>query len=310
MQAKPALKIVLCSPRGFCAGVVRAIDTVERALTIYGAPVYVRHEIVHNRYVVDSLKTKGAIFVEELAEIPDNTNAPVVFSAHGVPKSVPAEAQARNFFSLDATCPLVTKVHREAAIHFKRGREILLIGHSHHPEVVGTLGQLPQGAVTFTPKSPDNLAFVTQTTLSIDDTAEIVAMLKERFPNISGPHKEDICYATTNRQLAVKKVAPVVDALIVVGAPNSSNSQRLREVAEREGCPIAILAQRASDLDWSRFDGIRSLGITAGASAPEVIVEEIMGAFAERYELHVETVSAAEENELFPLPRSVRADAA
>ena len=262
MQAKPPLKIVLCSPRGFCAGVVRAIDTVERALTIYGAPVYVRHEIVHNRYVVDSLKTKGAIFVEELAEIPDNTNAPVVFSAHGVPKSVPADAQARNFFSLDATCPLVTKVHREAAIHFKRGREILLIGHSHHPEVVGTLGQLPPGAVTlietaddaatFTPKDPNNLAFVTQTTLSIDDTAEIVAMLKERFPNISGPHKEDICYATTNRQLAVKKVAPVVDALIVVGAPNSSNSQRLREVAEREGCPIAVLAQRAGDLDWAQ----------------------------------------------------------
>ena len=239
MQAKPPLKIVLCSPRGFCAGVVRAIDTVERALTIYGAPVYVRHEIVHNKYVVDSLRTKGAIFVEELAEIPDNTNAPVVFSAHGVPKSVPADARARNFFSLDATCPLVTKVHREAAIHFKRGREILLIGHSHHPEVVGTLGQLPAGAVTLietaedakthTPKDPNNLAFVTQTTLSIDDTAEIVALLKERFPNISGPHKEDICYATTNRQLAVKKVAPVVDALIVVGAPNSSNSQRLRK---------------------------------------------------------------------------------
>jgi 4-hydroxy-3-methylbut-2-enyl diphosphate reductase len=281
-SAKPDLRIVLCSPRGFCAGVVRAIDTVERALAIYGAPVYVRHEIVHNRYVVDSLKTKGAIFVEELAEIPDNTNAPVVFSAHGVPKSVPADARARNFFSLDATCPLVTKVHREAAIHFKRGREILLIGHSHHPEV----------------------------TLSIDDTAEIVALLKARFPNINGPHKEDICYATTNRQLAVKKVAPVVDALIVVGAPNSSNSQRLREVAEREGCKVAILAQRASDLDWSRFEGIRSLGITAGASAPEVIVEEIMGAFAERYELHVETVSAAEENEFFPLPRSLRPDAA
>ena len=241
MSAKPDLRIVLCSPRGFCAGVVRAIDTVERALAIYGAPVYVRHEIVHNKYVVDSLKTKGAIFVEELEEIPDNTNAPVVFSAHGVPKSVPAEAKQRNFFSLDATCPLVTKVHREAAIHFKRGREILLIGHSHHPEVVGTLGQLPAGAIslietaedakTITPKDPNNLAFVTQTTLSIDDTKEIVEILKRRFPNISGPHKEDICYATTNRQLAVKKVAPVVDALIVVGAPNSSNSQRLREVA-------------------------------------------------------------------------------
>jgi 4-hydroxy-3-methylbut-2-enyl diphosphate reductase len=211
-------------------------------------------------------------------------------------------------------------VHREAAIHFKRGREILLIGHSHHPEVVGTLGQLPPGAVelietahdaaTFTPKDPNNLAFVTQTTLSIDDTAEIVEVLKKRFPTINGPHKEDICYATTNRQLAVKKVAPVVDALIVVGAPNSSNSQRLREVAEREGCKVSVLAQRASDLDWSMFEGITSLGITAGASAPEVIVEEIMGAFAERYELHVETVSAAEENEFFPLPRSLRPDAA
>ena len=316
---RPPLTIYLAAPRGFCAGVDRAIQIVELALAKYGAPVYVRHEIVHNRYVVESLKAKGAIFVEELDEIPD-TGAPIVFSAHGVPKSVPADARARNFFSLDATCPLVTKVHREAAIHFKRGREILLIGHSHHPEVVGTLGQLPVGAVTlietnedaktFTPKDPNNLAFVTQTTLSIDDTAEIVAMLKERFPTISGPHKEDICYATTNRQLAVKKVAPVVDAVIVVGAPNSSNSQRLREVAEREGCPIAVLAQRAGDIDWARFEGIRSLGITAGASAPEVIVEEIMGAFAERYTLHVETVSAAEENEFFPLPRSLRPDAA
>jgi 4-hydroxy-3-methylbut-2-enyl diphosphate reductase len=293
---------------------------VERALDKYGAPVYVRHEIVHNKYVVDGLKKKGAIFVEELAEIPENTTAPVVFSAHGVPKSVPADATSRNLFSLDATCPLVTKVHREAAIHFKRGREIFLIGHSHHPEVVGTLGQLPVGAVTLietaedaktiVPKNPDNIAFVTQTTLSIDDTAEIVALLKERFPNINGPHKEDICYATTNRQLAVKKVAPVVDALIVVGAPNSSNSQRLREVAEREGCGIAVLAQRATDIDWTRFGNIKSLGITAGASAPEVIVEEIMDAFAERYTLHVETVSAAEENEFFPLPRQVRPEAA
>ncbi len=315
LAQKPPLKVVLCSPRGFCAGVVRAIDTVERALELYGAPVYVRHEIVHNRYVVDSLRAKGAIFVEELAEIPD-TDAPVVFSAHGVPKSVPEDAERRNFFSLDATCPLVTKVHREAAIHFKRGREILLIGHSHHPEVVGTVGQLPAGAVTlietaedaatFQPKNPDNLAFVTQTTLSIDDTKEIVAVLNERFPNIAGPHKEDICYATTNRQLAVKKVAPVVDALIVVGAPNSSNSQRLREVAQREGCGRAVLAQRATDLDWDMLAGIESVGITAGASAPEVIVEEIMDAFAERYTLHVETVSAAFENEFFPLPRPLR----
>src|SRR5262250_1008290 len=316
LAAKPDLRIVLCSPRGFCAGVVRAIDTVERALTIYGAPVYVRHEIVHNRYVVDSLKTKGAIFVEELSEIPDNTNAPVVFSAHGVPKAVPAEAKARNFFSLDATGPLVTNVHREAAIHFKRGREIFLIGHSHHPEVVGTLGQLPLGAVTlietdedartFTPKNPDNLAFVTQTTLSIDDTAHIVAILKERFPNINGPHKEDICYATTNRQLAVKKVAPVVDAMIVVGAPNSSNSQRLREVAEREGCRIAVLVQRAADIDWQAFGVITSLGVAAGASAPEILVEEILDAFAERYDIRVETVSTADESVFFPLPRELR----
>jgi 4-hydroxy-3-methylbut-2-enyl diphosphate reductase len=319
MQAKPPLKVVLCSPRGFCAGVVRAIDTVEKALEIYGAPVYVRHEIVHNRYVVDSLRAKGAIFVEELREIPE-TDAPVVFSAHGVPKSVPAEAERRNFFSLDATCPLVTKVHREAAIHFKRGHEILLIGHSHHPEVVGTLGQLPPGAVTlietatdaeqFTPKDPKNLAFVTQTTLSLDDTAEIVAVLRRRFPDINGPHKKDIGYATTNRQLAVKKVAPVVDALIVVGAPNSSNSQRLREVAEREGCPLTVLAQRATDIDWEKFSQIKSLGITAGASAPEVIVEEIMDAFAERFELQVETVSAAEEDEFFPLPRPLRPERA
>src|SRR6266446_1970295 len=317
MQAKKPLKIVLCSPRGFCAGVVRAIDTVERALTIYGAPVYVRHEIVHNRYVVDSLKTKGAIFVEELAEIPDNTNAPVVFSAHGVPKSVPADAKARNFFSLDATCPLVTKVHREAAIHFRRGREIILIGHAGHPEVTGTMGQLPAGAVrlvqtaeeaaTFEPKNPDDLAYVTQTTLSVDDTAEIVATLQKRFPNIAGPHKEDICYATTNRQEAVKRVAPVVDALIVVGSPNSSNSQRLKEVALRNGCPHAELLQRAEDINWDKFGAIGRLGLTAGASAPEVLIEEIIDAFAARYEVSVETVSAVEESGIFfPLPRQVR----
>ena len=319
LAPKPKLRVLLCAPRSFCAGVVRAIETVERALNMYGPPGYVRHEIVHNRYVVNTLRAKGAIFVEDLAEIPDTT-APVVFSAHGVPKSVPDEAQRRHFFALDATCPLVTKVHREAEIHHRRGLEIALIGHARHPEVVGTIGQLPPGAVTlietladaaaFTPRDPARLAYITQTTLSVDDTAEIVALLRQRVPSIVGPHKEDICYATTNRQLAVKKVAPVVDALIVVGAPNSSNSQRLREVAEREGCAIAVLAQRAGDIDWERFEGIRSLGITAGASAPEVIVEEIMGAFAERYELHVETVSAAEENEFFPLPRSVRPDAA
>lgn len=312
---KPPLKVILCSPRGFCAGVVRAIDSVERALALYGAPVYVRHEIIHNRYVVDGLKAKGAIFVEELAEIPE-TNAPVIFSAHGVPRSVPDDAKKRNFFALDATCPLVTKVHREAEIHFKRGRDIVLIGHAGHPEVVGTMGQLPDGAVTlvqtlaeaqsFTPKSEANLAYITQTTLSIDDTAEIVEFLKKRFPAIVGPHKEDICYATTNRQEAVKRVAPMVDAVIVVGAPNSSNSQRLREVAERAGCKHASLVQRASEIDWEKFSGLRSLGITAGASAPEILVEEVLEAFAARYTLEVETMTAADEGMFFPLPRPLR----
>ena len=318
-SGKPALKILLCSPRGFCAGVVRAIDSVERALKLYGPPVYVRHEIVHNRYVVESLKAKGAVLVEELDEIPD-TRAPVIFSAHGVAKAVPEAASRRNFFALDATCPLVTKVHREAEIHHRRGREIVLIGHKGHPEVVGTMGQLPDGAVTlietladaaaFTPRDPGNLAYVTQTTLSIDDTAEIVALLKRRFPAMVAPHKEDICYATTNRQEAVKRVAPLVDAVIVVGAPNSSNSQRLKEVAERSGCPHAALVQRAADIDWSTFGSIGSLGITAGASAPEVLVEEIIDAFAQRYAVTVETVSAAEEDVFFPLPRALRENAA
>ncbi len=314
-RGKPPLKVILCSPRGFCAGVVRAIDSVERALTIYGPPVYVRHEIVHNRYVVESLKAKGAIFVEELDEIPD-TGAPVIFSAHGVPRAVPEEAKQRNFFTLDATCPLVTKVHREAEIHFRRGREILLIGHAGHPEVVGTIGRLPYGAVrlvenvedvdAFVPKDEYNLAYVTQTTLSLDDAAEMVEHLKRRFPNIIGPHKEDICYATTNRQEAVKKVAPNVDAVVVVGAQNSSNSQRLKEVAERSGCPYAVLVQRASELDWSKLEDISSLGITAGASAPEVLVEEMIDAFAERFEVTVDTVSAVEEDVFFPLPRVLR----
>src|SRR5829696_1639278 len=309
---KPPLRVLLCSPRGFCAGVVRAIDSVERALVLYGPPVYVRHEIVHNRYVVEGLRAKGAIFVDELDEIPD-TDAPVIFSAHGVPQSVPAEAKRRNFLALDATCPLVTKVHREAEIHLRRGREILLIGHAGHPEVVGTLGQLPAGAATlietiadvdaFTPRDPAQLAYVTQTTLSIDDTAEIVAGLKARFPQIVGPHKEDICYATTNRQEAVKLVAPQVDAIIVVGAPNSSNSLRLKEVAERAGCPRAALVQRAADIDWTLFGNLASLGVTAGASAPEVLVEEILDAFGERYSISVETVAAAEEDVFFPLPR-------
>jgi 4-hydroxy-3-methylbut-2-enyl diphosphate reductase len=314
-SAKPPLKVLLCAPHGFCAGVVRAIETVERALESYGAPVYVRHEIVHNRYVVESLKAKGAIFVEELAEIPD-TGAPVIFSAHGVPRSVPQEAERRKMFVIDATCPLVTKVHREAEIHHRRKREILLIGHAGHPEVVGTIGQLPAGSVhlietladvaAFTPKDAENLAYVTQTTLSVDDTAEMVAALKQRFPKIFGPHKEDICYATTNRQEAVKRVASVVDALIVVGAPNSSNSQRLREVAERNGCPYAALVQRAAEIDWDKLGGISRLGVTAGASAPEVLVEEILDAFARRYQLDVETVSAAQEDMFFPLPRPLR----
>jgi 4-hydroxy-3-methylbut-2-enyl diphosphate reductase len=312
---KPMLKVLLCSPRGFCAGVVRAIDSVERALEVYGPPVYVRHEIVHNRFVVESLRAKGAVFVEDLSEIPD-TDAPVIFSAHGVARSVPEEAARRNLFVLDATCPLVTKVHREAEIHFRRGREIVLVGHAGHPEVVGTMGQLPPGAVTlvetlsdaagFTPRDPMKLAYVTQTTLSVDDTSQIVDCLKARFPTIVGPHKEDICYATTNRQEAVKRVAPAVDAMIVVGAPNSSNSQRLKEVAERAGCSHAALIQRAADIDWTAFGTIASLGITAGASAPEVLVEEIIAAFAERYDVSVETVSAAEEAVFFPLPRRLR----
>jgi 4-hydroxy-3-methylbut-2-enyl diphosphate reductase len=316
---KPALKILLCAPRGFCAGVVRAIDAVERALEKYGAPVYVRHEIVHNKYVVEGLRKKGAIFVEDLAEVPA-TDRPVIFSAHGVPKAVPEDAERRALFAIDATCPLVTKVHREATIHFKRGREIVLVGHAGHPEVIGTMGQLPKGAValvetaadarTFSPRDPAKLAYVTQTTLSLDDTAEIVGILKGRFPAMVGPHKEDICYATTNRQEAVKRVAPRVDAMIVVGAPNSSNSQRLREVAERAGCRVAALVQRADDIDWSVFGAIKSLGLTAGASAPEVLVEEIIDAFRARYAVAVESVSAADEDVFFPLPRELRENAA
>ena len=317
--ARPPLKVLLCSPRGFCAGVVRAIDTVEQALARYGAPVYVRHEIVHNRYVVESLKRKGAVFVEELDEVPD-TGAPVIFSAHGVPKSIPAEAQKRRFFALDATCPLVTKVHREAEIHHKRGREVVLIGHAGHPEVIGTIGQLPEGAVTlvqsvaeamaFVPRDAGKFAFLTQTTLSVDDTAEIVAALKARFPHIHGPHKEDICYATTNRQEVVKKVAPMVEAMVVVGSPNSSNTQRLKEVAERAGCARAALVQRAEEIDWALFGDLQTLGVTAGASAPEVLVEEVIGAFDQRYAVTVETVTTADEDMFFPLPRVLRGNEA
>jgi 4-hydroxy-3-methylbut-2-enyl diphosphate reductase len=315
MTAKPPLHILLCSPRGFCAGVERAIQIVELALERYGAPVYVRHEIVHNRHVVEGLKAKGAVFVEELDEIPD-TGQPVIFSAHGVAKAVPAAASTRNLFQLDATCPLVTKVHREAEIHFRKGREIILVGHAGHPEVVGTMGQLPPGAVILVeteadarlvmPANPEKLAWITQTTLSVDDTAAIVNILVERFPQIAGPHKDDICYATTNRQEAVKRVAPDVDAMIVVGAPNSSNSQRLCEVAERAGCPFAVLVQRAGDIDWPRFSGVRRIGITAGASAPEALVEDVLDALRQRFDVEVEMVTTAAESITFSLPRQLR----
>lgn len=315
MDTSPQLEIILCAPRGFCAGVDRAIQIVEIALEKYGAPVYVRHEIVHNKYVVDSLKAKGAVFVEELEEIPD-TEAPVVFSAHGVPKSVPEDAKARNMFFLDATCPLVSKVHVEAQRHFADGHEIVLIGHRGHPEVVGTMGQLPTDAITlvetvadartYEPKDASKLAFVTQTTLSVDDTAEIVGVLQNRFPEVRAPHKEDICYATTNRQEAVKRVAPEVDAMIVVGAPNSSNSMRLVEVAERSGCPSAALVQRASEIDWDMFTGIKRLGVTAGASAPEKLVDEIIDAFGERYSISVSSRVTAREDISFNLPRELR----
>ena len=309
------LTIYLAAPRGFCAGVDRAIQIVELALAKYGAPVYVRHEIVHNRHVVESLKAKGAIFVEELDEIPD-TEAPVIFSAHGVPKSVPAAASRRHLFYLDATCPLVSKVHIEAERHHAAGREVMLIGHAGHPEVLGTMGQLPEGSVhlietiadarAFTPRNEDALAYTTQTTLSVDDTRAIVEVLQQRFPRIAGPRKDDICYATTNRQDAVKRIASACDRLIVVGSPNSSNSVRLVEVAKRAGCPRAMLVQSADEIDWNEFIGIRSVGITAGASAPEVLVDEIIDAFKARFAAHVESVVTAEENVAFKLPRQLR----
>lgn len=304
---------MLASPRGFCAGVDRAIQIVEQALSKYGPPVYVRHEIVHNRYVVEDLERKGAIFVEELDEIPDD--AKVIFSAHGVPKSVPEAAEDRGLFYLDATCPLVSKVHVEAGRHFDQGSEIVLIGHAGHPEVVGTMGQLPEGAVTlietvadaeaFEPRDPAKLAFITQTTLSVDDTAAIVAVLQRRFPEIAAPHKEDICYATTNRQAAVKSMAPKVEAMLVIGAPNSSNSMRLVEVAERAGCRVSMLVQRASDIDWQALQGISAVGITAGASAPEVLVEEVIDAFRAHYDVRLETVPVVQENVSFKLPRAL-----
>jgi 4-hydroxy-3-methylbut-2-enyl diphosphate reductase len=312
---RPPLQILLTAPRGFCAGVDRAIKIVEMALQKFGAPVYVRHEIVHNRHVVDTLRSKGAIFVEELDEIPE-TDAPVIFSAHGVPRSVPADARARRMFYLDATCPLVSKVHAEARDHHENGLEIVLIGHAGHPEVVGTLGQLPPDAATlietaedagrFVPRDPKRLAYITQTTLSIDDTAAMVAILKARFPDIVGPRKEDICYATTNRQEAVKAIAARCDRVIVVGAPNSSNSLRLVEVAERTGCPKAVLVQQASEIPWEEFDGIATLGVTAGASAPELLVTQIIQAFRDRFDVEVESVVTREERIAFNVPRELR----
>jgi 4-hydroxy-3-methylbut-2-en-1-yl diphosphate reductase len=309
----PRLKILLASPRGFCAGVDRAIQIVERAIAKYGAPVYVRHEIVHNRHVVDRLKAVGAIFVEELEECPDDR--PVVFSAHGVPKSVPAEAENRKMIYLDATCPLVSKVHVEAERHFEEGREIVLIGHAGHPEVVGTMGQLPPGAValiqtaeeaqTFVPRDPSNLAFVTQTTLSLEDTAEMVGLLRERFPEIAAPHKEDICYATTNRQEAVKVLARDCDLLLVVGARNSSNSVRLVEVGLKAGAKNAKLIDEASGIDWRWFDGVKTLGLTAGASAPELLVQGVIATLSDRYEIEIEEIATRQETVTFKLPRAI-----
>ena len=312
-MAEP-LTLYLAAPRGFCAGVDRAIKIVEMALEKWGAPVYVRHEIVHNRFVVDGLKAKGAVFVEELSECPPDR--PVVFSAHGVPKSVPAEADARRILYVDATCPLVSKVHREAERHHADGLQMVMIGHAGHPEVVGTMGQLPEGAVflvettedvqKITPADPARLAYITQTTLSVDDTAAVVAALRARFPRIAGPRKEDICYATTNRQEAVKAMAPLVDALLVIGAPNSSNSQRLVEVGRRAGCAYAQLVQRANDIDWRDLSGVRSVGITAGASAPEVLVEEVISAFRSRYDVTEKLVETAQERVEFKVPRVLR----
>jgi len=311
---KPPLTLYLAAPRGFCAGVDRAIKIVEMALEKWGAPVFVRHEIVHNKFVVDALREKGAVFVEELDECPNDR--PVIFSAHGVPKSVPATAERRQMIYVDATCPLVSKVHIEAARHHEAGLQIVMIGHAGHPETIGTMGQLPEGEVvlvetvadvaTLTVRDPLKLAFVTQTTLSIDDTADVVAALKTRFPAIIGPHKEDICYATTNRQEAVKAIAVKADAMLVVGAPNSSNSKRLVEVGAKMGCNYAQLVQRATDIDWRAIEGITSLGLTAGASAPELLVNEVIDAVRARYDVTVEQVETAVENVEFKVPRILR----
>lgn len=307
------LTILLAAPRGFCAGVDRAIQIVEQALEKYGEPVYVRHEIVHNRYVVEGLEARGAIFVDELGDVPDDR--PVIFSAHGVPKSVPAEAGRRNLLYLDATCPLVSKVHNEAARHFDKNREIVLIGHTGHPEVIGTMGQLPDDAIwlvetvadaeRFQPRGAAELAYITQTTLSVDDTNDIVETLKRRFPSIIGPGKEDICYATTNRQLAVKEIAAQCDLILVIGAPNSSNSMRLVEVAEQSGCPKSLLVQRARDIDFTTLDGVGTLGITAGASAPDVLVDEVLNAFRDRFDVQLKEISVTSENISFKLPKEL-----
>ncbi|AUJ62934.1 4-hydroxy-3-methylbut-2-enyl diphosphate reductase [Aestuarium zhoushanense] len=316
-MTKSPLTLYLAAPRGFCAGVDRAIKIVEMAIEKWGAPVYVRHEIVHNKFVVDSLRDQGAVFVEELDDCP--TDRPVIFSAHGVPKSVPADAERRNMVYVDATCPLVSKVHIEAARHADDGLQMIMIGHAGHPETIGTMGQLPEGEVllvetvddvaTVEVRDPAKLAYVTQTTLSVDDTKDIVAALHTRFPAIVGPHREDICYATTNRQEAVKAIAPKCDALLVVGAPNSSNSKRLVEVAAKNGCSYAQLVQRASDIDWRALDGIRTIGITAGASAPEVLINEVVDAFSDHYDVTVEQVVTAEENIEFKVPRILRVPA-
>ncbi len=312
---KPNLTLLLAAPRGFCAGVDRAIQIVEKALERFGAPVYVRHEIVHNRHVVEELERKGAIFVEELDEIPGQF--PVVFSAHGVPKVVPAEAERRNLLYLDATCPLVSKVHREAEGHFNVGRHIILIGHAGHPEVIGTIGQLPPGAVTLVETVEDvakvelpqteNLAYITQTTLSVDDTVDIIEALRKRFPTLNGPRKEDICYATTNRQMAVKAIAGRCDLVLVIGAPNSSNSRRLVEVARVAGCGNAHLVQKAAEIDWSWFEGVKTVGITAGASAPEILVQDVLDAIRQRYTIEMDEIPVTTETIHFKLPRALTA---
>ena len=311
---KPPLQLYLAAPRGFCAGVDRAIKIVEMAIQKWGTPVYVRHEIVHNKFVVDTLRSKGAIFVKELDQCPDDR--PVIFSAHGVPKTVPATAQARNMVFVDATCPLVSKVHIEANRHNQNGMQMIMIGHAGHPETIGTMGQLPDGEVLLVEteadvadvkvRDPKQLAYITQTTLSVDDTSEIVKALKTRFPEIVGPHKEDICYATTNRQEAVKAIAPLSDALLVVGAPNSSNSKRLVEVASKAGCEYSQLVQRAKDIDWRALKSVKSIGVTAGASAPDILIQEVVEAFSNHFNVKVEYVETAQENVNFKVPRILR----